>query len=81
MKPKLNKLITLLLILGTFTFMMEAQERVSTVAQKELSRWASSLPVKVEYLTADSTGNLPLDTPIVLSFHSKTKEKVISVNN
>ncbi|WP_421763435.1 hypothetical protein [Ekhidna sp.] len=48
MKPKLNKLITLLLLLGTFAFLMEAEERVSSLAQKELSRWASLLPVKPE---------------------------------
>ena len=44
MKPKLNKLITLLLLLGTFAFLMEAEERVTMAAKKELSRWASLLP-------------------------------------
>ena len=44
MKPKLNKLITLLLLLGTFAFLMEAEERVTSVAKKELSKWASLLP-------------------------------------
>ena len=44
MKPRLNKLITLLLLLGTFAFLMEAEERVTTVAKKELSKWASLLP-------------------------------------
>jgi len=44
MKPKLNKLITLLLLLGTFAFLMEAEERVSSIAKKELSKWASLLP-------------------------------------
>ena len=44
MKPKFNKLITLLLLLGTFAFIMEAEQRVSTLAMKELSKWASLLP-------------------------------------
>ena len=44
MKPKLNKLITLMLLLGTFAFFMEAEERVTSMAKKELSRWASLLP-------------------------------------
>lgn len=44
MKPKLNKLITLLLLLSTFAFVMEAEERVTDMARKELSRWASLLP-------------------------------------
>lgn len=43
-KPKLNKLITLLLLLGTFAFLMEAEERVTSVAKEELSKWASLLP-------------------------------------
>jgi len=44
MKPKLNKLITLLLLLGTFAFLVEVEERVSDIARKELSKWASLLP-------------------------------------
>lgn len=44
MKPKLNKLITLLLLLGTFAFFMEAEERVTSLAKKELSKWVSLLP-------------------------------------
>ena len=44
MKPKLNKLITLLLLLGTFAFLMEAEERVTSIAKQELSKWASLLP-------------------------------------
>ena len=44
MKPKLNKLITLLLLLGTFAFFMEAEERVTSIAKEELSKWASLLP-------------------------------------
>ncbi|WP_420317619.1 hypothetical protein [Ekhidna sp.] len=48
MKPKFNKLITLLLLLGTFAFLMEAERRVSTLAHEELSKWASLLPVTQE---------------------------------
>ena len=44
MKPKLNKLITLMLLLGTFAFLMEAEDRVTTLAKEELSKWASLLP-------------------------------------
>lgn len=44
MQPKLNKLITLLLLLGTFAFLSEAEERVRVVAEAELSKWASLLP-------------------------------------
>ena len=48
MKPKLNKLITLLLLLGTFAFLMEAEERVTAIAKQELSKWASLLPTENE---------------------------------
>ena len=44
MKPKFNKLITLMLLLSTFAFIMEAEQRVSNFAMKELSKWASLLP-------------------------------------
>ena len=44
MKPKLNKLITLLLLLSTFAFFTEAEDRVTEVATKELSKWSSLLP-------------------------------------
>ena len=46
MQPKFNKLITLLLLLGTFAFLMEAEERVREVAEAELSKWASLLPTQ-----------------------------------
>lgn len=80
MKPKLNKLITLLLILGTFAFLMEAEERVSAMAQKELSKWASLLPVNPE-LPADT---LTPNTQTVSLQHlilPSTSEKVNPVNN
>lgn len=44
MKPKLNKLITLLLLLSTFAFLSAAEEKVTAFAKKELSEWASWLP-------------------------------------
>ena len=44
MKPKLNKLIMLLLLLSNFAFLMETEERVTEIAKKELSEWASLLP-------------------------------------
>ena len=37
-----------MLILGTFVFVMEVEDRVSAFAKKELSKWASMLPVKPE---------------------------------
>lgn len=43
MNPRLNKLITLLLLLGTFTFLMELESKVTAIAKKELSEWASFL--------------------------------------
>ncbi|MFK7951402.1 MAG: hypothetical protein AB8B73_01045 [Ekhidna sp.] len=46
MQPKFNKLITLLLLLGTFAFLMEAEEKVRVVAEAELSKWASLLPTE-----------------------------------
>lgn len=44
MQPKFNKLITLLLLLGTFTFLMEVEQRVMSFARTNLSDWASLLP-------------------------------------
>ena len=45
MKPRLNKLITLLLLLSTFAFLTNVEQRVSAFAQKELSGLTSLLPV------------------------------------
>ncbi|MEP1094345.1 MAG: hypothetical protein ABJG78_04510 [Cyclobacteriaceae bacterium] len=44
MQPKFNKLITLLLLLGTFAFLMEAEQRITSFARTNLSDWASLLP-------------------------------------
>ena len=44
MQPKFNKLITLLLLLGTFAFFMEAEQRIKSFARTNLSDWASLLP-------------------------------------
>ena len=46
MQPKFNKLITLLLLLGTFAFLMEAEQRMTNFARTNLSDWASLLPNK-----------------------------------
>ena len=48
MQPKFNKLITLLLLLGTFAFLMEAEQRIASFARTNLSDWASLLPEKPE---------------------------------
>lgn len=45
MQPRLNKLITLLLLLGTFAFLLEAEERITSLVRQELSKWASLLPL------------------------------------
>ncbi|WP_436517843.1 hypothetical protein [Ekhidna sp. To15] len=81
MKPKLNKLITLLLILGTFAFLMEAEERVSSLAQKELSEWASLLPVNSPNQAPDSLEQYSHNTSLFYSFLSEDTKKVNSVNN
>lgn len=44
MQPKFNKLITLLLLLGTFAFFMEVEQRITSFARTNLSDWASLLP-------------------------------------
>ena len=44
MQPKFNKLITLLLLLGTFAFLLEAEQRITSFARTNLSDWASILP-------------------------------------
>ncbi len=46
MQPKFNKLITLLLLLGTFAFLMEAEQRLKSFARTNLSDWASLLPTE-----------------------------------
>ena len=46
MQPKFNKLITLLLLLGTFAFLMEAEQRITSFAKDYLSKWASILPAE-----------------------------------
>ncbi len=68
------------MILGTFAFLMEAEERVSAIAQKELSKWASLLPVNPEQPGDTLTAN----TQVVSLQHlilSNTSEKVNPVNN
>ena len=54
MQPKFNKLITLLLLLGTFAFLMEAEQRISSFARTNLSDWASLLPTEKASTKTDS---------------------------
>ncbi len=81
MKPKLNKLITLLLLLGTFAFLMEAEERVSILAQKELSEWASLLPVKDKPQDAATINPYAQNVSILQIFHPDSLKKVNTANN
>lgn len=80
MKPKFNKLITLLLLLGTFAFLMEAEERLAVVAHKELSKWASLLPVK-EQPQVNSINPYAQSVSIFEVILSRPVKKVNSVNN
>ncbi|MEO9482492.1 MAG: hypothetical protein ABJG47_03565 [Ekhidna sp.] len=80
MKPKLNKLITLLLLLGTFAFITEVEERVTAEAQKELSRWASLLPVK-EQPKVETINPYAQNVSVLHVLLSDSTEKVNSVNN
>lgn len=54
MKPKFNTLITLLLLLGTFAFLLEAEQRIVEIAHEELSEWVSLLPLNAEEPVVDS---------------------------
>ncbi|WP_424962288.1 hypothetical protein [Ekhidna sp.] len=81
MKPKLNKLITLLLLLGTFAFLMEAEERISEVAHEELSKWASLLPVNQEPQQADSINPYAHQVSILDVLLTDSVKKVNSANN
>ena len=80
MKPKFNKLITLLLLLSTFAFLMEAQERVSDIAHEELSKWASLLPVN-EPLHVDSINPYAQQVSILHVLLPDASKKVNSKNN
>ena len=81
MKPKLNKLITLLLLLSTFAFLMEAEERVSALASKELSKWASLLPVEEEPQQVESNNPYAQNVSLLHVILSDSSKKVNSVNN
>ena len=80
-KPKFNKLITLLLLLGTFAFLMEAEERVSALAQKELSGWASLLPVNQKPQQVESINPYSQQVSILEILLQDSTKKVNSVNN
>ena len=81
MRPKLNKLITLLLLLGTFAFLMEAEERVSVVAKEELSKWASLLPVNQKPQQMDSINPYAQQISILDVILSDSVKKVNSASN
>lgn len=81
MKPKLNKLITLLLLLGTFAFLMEAEERVSALANEELSKWASLLPVEEEPQQVESINPYAQKVSLLRVILPDSTKKVNSVNN
>ena len=70
-----------MLLLGTFAFMMEAEERVSVLAQKELSKWASLLPVNDTAQSPDSLETQPHSVSRLYSLLSEDDKKVNSVNN
>ncbi|MEM0941720.1 MAG: hypothetical protein AAF600_16630 [Bacteroidota bacterium] len=81
MRPKLNKLITLLLLLGTFAFLTEAEERVTSLAKEELSKWASLLPEDdpdPQEQTLNPYANSVSIRQVILS--SLEKEKQTAVN-
>lgn len=81
MKPKFNKLITLLLLLGTFAFLMEAEERVIRLANEELSSWASLLPVNQKPTQANSINPYAQQTSILEDLYLDTTKKVNPVDN
>ena len=83
MKPKLNKLIMLLMLLSTFTFLMEIEERVSPVAKKELSKWVSLLPISSLQLPAqsDSSSWSPLFTRLMEPTDQKKEKEEHTVIN
>ena len=70
-----------MLLLGTFAFMMEAEERVSVLAQKELSKWASLLPVNDTPQSPDSLETQSHSVSRLYSLLSEEDKKVNSVNN
>ena len=41
MKPKVNKLVTLLLLLGIFAAVKEMESRIECLYKKDLAEWAS----------------------------------------
>ncbi|MEQ9466201.1 MAG: hypothetical protein RLN88_02255 [Ekhidna sp.] len=81
MNPKLNKLITLLLLLGTFAFLMEAEERLTAMANKELSKWASLLPVEEEPQQVQSLNPYAQKVSLLRVLLPDSTKKVNSVNN
>lgn len=68
MQPKFNKLITLLLLLGTFAFLMEAEQRIASLARTNLSDWASVLPEEKSSEKTDSINPYAQKTSLKVSF-------------
>ena len=81
MKPKLNKLITLLLLLATFSCFMEVEDRVSAMANKELSKWASLLPVREEPVRVDSINPYQQQVSLLQVFLPESDKKELTSNN
>lgn len=80
MQPKFNKLITLLLLLGTFAFLMEAEEKIRVVAEAELSKWVSLLPIQ-EKKQVETINPYAQQVSISKVFLSKVQKKDNSVIN
>lgn len=70
-----------MLILGTFAFLTEAEERVSAAAQKELSEWASLLPVNPNHQKLDSTDQSSQSVTMLYSLLSEEEKKVNLLDN
>ena len=81
MKPKLNKLIMLLLLLGTFATFLEAEERISAIAKKELSKWASLLPEPKPTSETHTLNPYAQDVAIINALFFSPKENPQPIEN
>ena len=64
MQPKFNKLITLLLLLGTFAFLLEAEQRIMSFARINISDWASLLPMETTAVGTNSINHYTQKTSL-----------------
>lgn len=81
MQPKFNKLITLLLLLGTFAFLLEAQQRISSFAKANLSDWASQLQTEEAPILTNSINPYAQKTSLTnVSLLLKLRENNIKNN-